>query len=98
MPFLSTWSHQYAGWYSYVSQYAASSHAYLWAASYSADMFYTGFHKDPGDKEAGRKFRHMILEKGASGDMSKILEEYLGRPPSNEAYMEIMGLANEDSE
>ena len=33
---------------------------------YSTDMFYSVFAKDPMNPKEGRRYRHMVLEKGGS--------------------------------
>lgn len=55
-------------------------------------MFYTVFKKDPMDPKEGRRYRHTVLEKGGSQDEMKTLENFLGRPPSTQAFYEDLGL------
>jgi len=40
----------------------------------------------------GRRYRHMVLEKGGSQDEMKTLEDFLGRKPSTEAFYRELGL------
>jgi metallopeptidase MepB len=49
-------------------------------------MFYSAFKEDPMNKEAGRRYRHMVLEKGGAQDEMLTLEQFLGRKPSAEAF------------
>lgn len=55
------------------------------------DMFYSAFKEDPMNKEAGRRYRHMVLEKGAAQDEMLTLENFLGRKPSVEAFYWELG-------
>jgi metallopeptidase MepB len=55
-------------------------------------MFHTVFAKDPMNGNEGRRYRHMVLEKGGSQDEMKTLEDFLGRPPSTDAFYEELGL------
>ena len=40
----------------------------------------------------GRRYRHMVLEKGGSQDEMKTLKAFLGREPSEEAFYRELGL------
>lgn len=40
---------------------------------------------------AGRRYRYMVLEKGASQDEMKTLRDFLGREPSIEAFRSDLG-------
>lgn len=59
---------------------------------YAADMFYSVFKDDPMDAIQGRRYRRMMLEKGASVDEMTTLVDFLGREPSAEAFYKDMGL------
>jgi metallopeptidase MepB len=60
---------------------------------YSTDMFYTVFKLDPMNPKEGRRYRHIVLEKGGSQDEMKTLTEFLGREPKTEAFFKELGLA-----
>jgi len=72
--------------------YDAGYYGYLYSQVYSADMYQTGFAKDPMNEEQGRRYRKMILEKGGSTDEMQMLEEFLGRKPSSDAFYKELGL------
>lgn len=55
-------------------------------------MFYTVFKKDPFSSKEGRRYRHSVIEKGGSVDPMKLLTDFLGRPPNQNAFFEDMGL------
>lgn len=72
--------------------YDAGYYGYLSSQVYSADMFFTIFAKDPMNQAEGRRYRHMVLEKGGSQDEMKTLKDFLGRPPNPEAFYKELGL------
>lgn len=45
------------------------------------------------DRKEGRRYRHMVLEKGGSQDEMKTLVDFLGRKPSTEAFYQELGLS-----
>lgn len=72
--------------------YDAGYYGYLSSQVYSADMFHTVFAKDCMNPKEGRRYRHMVLEKGGSQDEMKTLEDFLGRKPSTDAFYRELGL------
>jgi metallopeptidase MepB len=50
------------------------------------------FKKNPMDPKEGRRYRHMVLEKGGSQEEMKTLTDFLGRAPSTEAFYKELGL------
>jgi Zn-dependent oligopeptidase len=56
-------------------------------------MFEAVFKKDPLDPAAGRKYRNIILANGGARDAADFLLEFLGREPSNAAFLRQKGLA-----
>lgn len=72
--------------------YDAGYYGYLSSQVYSADMFYNVFEQDPMNPKEGRRYRHMVLEKGGSQDELKTLEDYLGRKPRSDAFYRDLGL------
>jgi metallopeptidase MepB len=75
-----------------IGGYDAGYYGYLFSKVYSADMFHTIFAKDPMNGKEGRRYRHMVLEKGGSQDEMKTLEDFLGRKPSSDAFYKELGL------
>lgn len=73
--------------------YDAGYYGYLSSQVYSTDMFYTVFEKDPMNPEEGRRYRHMVLEKGGSQDEMETLKSFLGREPNGDAFYRELGLA-----
>lgn len=56
-------------------------------------MFYTVFKANPMNPQEGRRYRHMVLEKGGSQDEMTTLTQFLGREPSTDAFYKDLGLA-----
>jgi len=77
-----------------IGGYDAGYYGYLSSQVYSTDMFYTVFKKDPMDPKEGRRYRHMVLEKGGSQDEMTTLEAFLGRKPSTESFYQELGLVS----
>lgn len=73
--------------------YAAGYYGYLWSDVYASDMF-TQFERggvlDPG---VGARYRKLILERGNMADGGDLLRGFLGREPSDEAFLRKLGLA-----
>ncbi|PPJ60751.1 hypothetical protein CBER1_02320 [Cercospora berteroae] len=87
------WGHGQATFGHLIGGYDAGYYGYLSSQVYSADMFYTIFKADPMNGKEGRRYRHMVLEKGGSQDEMLTLEQFLGRPPSTEAFYKELGLS-----
>ena len=75
-----------------IGGYDAGYYGYLSSQVYSTDMFYSVFKKDPMDGKEGRRYRHTVLERGGSVEEMEILEEFLGRKPSTEAFYRELGI------
>jgi metallopeptidase MepB len=67
-------------------------YGYLSSQVYSTDMFYSVFKKNPMDQKEGRRYRHTVLERGGSREEMSLLEEFLGRKPSTEAFYRELGI------
>ena len=57
------------------------------------DMFYSVFKADPMIGKEGRRYRHVLLERGGSQDEMQTLIDFLGRQPSTEAFFKELGLS-----
>ncbi|TRZ46248.1 M3 family metallopeptidase [Robertkochia solimangrovi] len=67
-------------------------YGYLWSNVYAEDMF-TEFEKNGLlDAETGMRYRKLILSNGSQRDVDEVVEEFLGRPTNNEAYIKSLGL------
>lgn len=72
--------------------YDANYYGYIWSNAFSADMFHTVFAKDPMSREAGKRYRERVLLPGGSIDAMDILKDFLGREPTNDAFLRQLGL------
>jgi len=68
------------------SSYDASYYGYLWSEVYACDMF-EQFCSDVLSKSLGKKYRQIILEKGATEDATDLLFQFLGREPMLDAFL-----------
>ena len=76
--------------------YDAGYYSYLWALVYACDAFESFTSK--GNKnvmtnsEVGMKWRKEVLERGSSDDEMKLMRNFLGRAPSQKAFLrEVIG-------
>ncbi len=74
--------------------YDAGYYGYLWSKVFGLDMFSEFEKGGVTSPEVGRRYRQEILEKGGSLDAGDLLRNFLGREPSNEAFLRHVGLAN----
>jgi thimet oligopeptidase len=44
------------------------------------------------DQKTGVKYRKLILGNGSQRDVVEVVEEFLGRPSNNQAYIKSLGL------
>ncbi|KAI0226383.1 metalloendopeptidase [Massospora cicadina] len=70
--------------------YDAGYYGYLWSEVFSTDMFATKFKPlaDIAGPRAGADYRRSILLPGASRDGLAMLKDFLGRAPSQDAFLE----------
>ena len=67
----------------YESQY----YGYLWSKVYSSDVFDQFKKEGIMNKDLGRKYREIIMAPGGSVDSMESLVKFLGRKPSQEAFL-----------
>jgi metallopeptidase MepB len=58
---------------------------------FALDIFQTGFQADTMSKEAGRKYREMVLQVGGSQPEMETLINYLGHKPDARSYFDFIG-------
>jgi thimet oligopeptidase len=83
---------QFPGTFEHIaSGYAAGYYGYMWAKVIALDLI-SAFGSDIMNSEAGRRFREMILSRGSEEPARELVERFLGRPVSSEAFFrEIRG-------
>jgi Zn-dependent oligopeptidases len=72
--------------------YDAGYYGYLWSHVFGDDMYTLFEAAGPLSAEVGRRYRRTILERGGSVDGQQLVREFLGREPSNEAFLRGLGL------
>ena len=75
-----------------MSGYDAGYYGYLWSKVYAQDLF-TRFEKSGVMNVAtGRAYRREILAPGATREPDALLQRFLGRPLSYDAFFREMGM------
>ncbi|KAJ4158354.1 uncharacterized protein LMH87_008884 [Akanthomyces muscarius] len=87
------WGHGHLIIDHFITGYDAGYYGYLFSEVFSADMFYSAFKQSPMSKSQGRRYRHIILERGGTMDELKYLTEFLGREPDPKAFFKDRGIA-----
>ncbi len=72
--------------------YDSGYYGYMWSKVYAEDMFSRFKAEGVLNPTLGRRYRVEILEKGSSRDEMESLKAFLGREPSEEAFLESIGL------
>ncbi|GAA3025723.1 M3 family metallopeptidase [Microbacterium dextranolyticum] len=76
--------HSYAG-FGHLTGYGACYYTYQWSLVIARDLL-SGFGGDLMSPEAAARYRREILEPGGSRDAAELVEAFLGRPSSFDAY------------
>ena len=64
-----------------------------WSEVFSFDMFETRFKKEGLlNPKVGQDYRQCILQTGGSKDASEMLKNFLGREPTEDAFLRSKGL------
>jgi thimet oligopeptidase len=84
-------THKQASWI-HINTHPVYMYGYLWSEVYAQDMF-TLFEKNGlRDTKTGVRYRELILANGKQKDIVQAVEEFLGRPSDNKAYIKSLGL------
>ena len=67
------------------SGYAAGYYGYMWAKAIALDLL-SAFGADLMNAEVGRRFRDAILSRGSEEPARDLVERFLGRPVSSDAF------------
>lgn len=86
-------SHPEASFGHLMGGYSAGYYSYIWAEVVAADIF--GVFKSSGvmNRDTGQKYRDLILAPGASSDEVARIEKFLGRPFSEQPFLDSVGAA-----
>lgn len=72
--------------------YDAGYYGYLWSEVFADDMFAKFAQEGVLSPQLGRRYRELILAKGRSEEAEALLVRFLGRPPSNTAFLTKLGI------
>ena len=72
--------------------YAAGYYGYLWSLVYAQDIFSRFAAEGIDNPAVGMSYRREILQTGSSRDEADSLRAFLGREPSEEAFLRYLGL------
>jgi thimet oligopeptidase len=72
--------------------YDAGYYGYLWSEVFGDDMFSRFANEGITSPTVGRAYRRSVLEPNGSKDAADLLRNFLGREPSNEAFLAKLGI------
>ena len=84
-------THPQSSWI-HINTHPVYMYGYLWSDVYAQDMFSVFEENGLQDQTTGMRYRKLILANGTQRDVVEAVEEFLGRPSNNEAYMRGLGL------
>lgn len=82
----------FAGGFGHLNGYGSKYYGYLWSLVYSCDMYSEFEKKGALSPEMGARYRTEVLSKGGSNDAIKLVSNFLGREPNNQAFLKYLGL------
>lgn len=96
LPFIefSEENHAYAS-FGHLTGYAAKYYGYLWAEVFALDLFEAIKIEGILNPEVGKRYTREILAKGGSEDPQTLLERFLGRQPTIDAFLRDFGISAE---
>ena len=78
-------THTYTS-FSHLVGYSSMYYTYMWSLVLAKDLWTRFEQKGPFDTTTSMRFRRSVLEPGGTVDASDMVEQFLGRPSSFEAY------------
>lgn len=84
-------THPQGSWI-HINTHPTYYYGYLWAEVYAQDMFTVFEEQGLTNPEVGQRYYKLILANGTQRDANEAVEEFLGRPMNNEAYIRSLGL------
>ena len=86
----------FVAYFGHLAGYDAGYYGYLWAKVLAIDMA-SVFKSAPGgflDEQVGRRLRNEIYGVGHTRDVTESVEKFLGRPQSQQPYLDYVGIKN----
>ncbi|HEB41451.1 MAG TPA: hypothetical protein ENI08_00335 [Candidatus Dependentiae bacterium] len=84
-------NHFYAS-FGHLTDYGAKYYGYLWSKVFALDLFDEIKKHGLLNPVIGQKYVREVIGKGGSQDPNELLRNFLGREPSNSAFLKDMGL------
>ena len=78
-----------------MSGYDAGYYGYLWSKVYAQDLYTRFAREGPMNRRTGRAYRETVLAPAATQEPDVLLQRFLGRPLSYDAFFAEMGIAPE---
>jgi thimet oligopeptidase len=78
-----------------MSGYDAGYYGYLWSKVYAQDLYTRFAREGPMNRRTGRAYRETVLAPAATQEPDALLQRFLGRPLSYDAFFAEMGIAPE---
>ena len=83
--------HDYAS-FGHLTGYGAKYYGYLWSKVFALDLFDEIKKHGLLDPIIGKKYADEVIGKGGSVDPNKLLFNFLGRKPTQDAFLKDLGL------
>lgn len=84
-------SHSQAS-FGHLDEYGARYYGYLWSRVFAVDVFEQIKKEGLLNPQAGARYLKEILGQGGSNDPAILIKNYLGREPSQEAFLKVYGI------
>lgn len=84
-------NHMYCS-FGHLIGYGAKYYGYLWSKVFALDLFETIKQHGLLDASIGKSYRDIVLAPGGSKDPALLLEEFLGRAPSENPFIRDLGI------
>jgi thimet oligopeptidase len=78
--------------FGHLNGYHAGYYGYLWSLVYAQDMFSRFEAEGIMNPATAREYRQKVLAKGGTRDALDLVQDFLGREPSSDAFLRHLGL------
>ena len=76
------------------SLYGSKYYGYMWSNVFAYDLFAKIKHGGLLNGKMGQEYIDKVIGKGGSQDPNELLEDFLGRKPNEQAFLEAMGFTS----